>query len=71
MEKRYAEALGLSVEELSDFGKVRKGYKKKMLTVIRNRAGRINLNRAYSETCARLFKSTLSSLELVIISSDL
>lgn len=39
--------------------------------VLRNKIKRIALNRAYSEVCAKLFNSSLSKLELVIISGNL
>jgi hypothetical protein len=61
-QKDYASALGLSVEQLLDFGEVRTAYKKQMLHVRRNREQRVKLNRAYSEVCARHFKSLLSDL---------
>lgn len=58
----YAEALGLQPQDLSDFSMVRKAYKSQMTNVLRKRDLRIKLNRAYSEVCAKIFKSSLSSL---------
>lgn len=66
--EKYSSSLGLDAASLSDFGKA---YKTQMSKVLRNRSARVALNRAYSEVCAKLFKSTLSKLELVIISGDL
>ena len=61
-EDKYANTLGIQIHELSNFGIVRKAYRAKMLNAVRDRPARIKLNRAYSDACASIFKSSLSEL---------
>lgn len=55
-ESSYLEALGLSLANKDDFGKIKKAFTHKMRGQLNYRADRAKYNLAFEYLCNRLFK---------------